>query len=183
MADFTIDTGMVDGKTIAEWTQDWWKWSLNLTDGQNPFTHPNGNFTDVNNDGSVFFIAGVSQKHPFDVPHGPLLVPLVNFVDTAPETPPMEQTETNNLAMFDSSVDVQSLFAKIDGVAVSDLAYASCRFGLFRSRGSAEAHTCDRFLWSGSSRRQYGTSQIGRLLVDDRQSGARPPYTGVWRRS
>jgi len=55
---FIIDSGVVEGQTIAKWTQDWWTWALNLKTDDNPFTKPDGTRVATNNDGSVFFFAG-----------------------------------------------------------------------------------------------------------------------------
>jgi hypothetical protein len=116
----TIDHGRVEGKTISKWTADWWKWILNLPSNANPLTVPNGAFTGANNTGPMFFIAGATQTTPFNVPFDkPLLVPLINIVDTRPEVPPIRETEEKNIKTFDKSVT--SLFAKIDGVAITDL--------------------------------------------------------------
>ena len=134
---FTVDSGVVDGQTIAKWTQDWWTWSLNSSTSDSPFTQPDGTHVAANHngDGGVFFIAGVQQSAPFSVPLGePLLVPVINFIDTAPELLPnknavdpngsfsnaIHATENANIKTFDDSLS--GLFAKVDGVSVPDLA-------------------------------------------------------------
>ncbi len=81
----------VDGKTISEWSKDWWNWVI---DGpKDPFNQSDdrtGLLAYIHNDGAVFFLAG---NNPFSdagnhserfivVPHDKeVLVPLVNFID------------------------------------------------------------------------------------------------------
>jgi hypothetical protein len=135
---FTVDSGVVGGQTIAKWTQDWWTWALNSSTTDSPFTQPDGTHVAANHndDGGVFFIAGVQQSAPFDVPLGKaLLVPVINFIDTAPELLPnknkadpnnpsfnnaIHATENANIKADDASLS--GLFAKVDGVSVPNLA-------------------------------------------------------------
>ena len=142
MSNFTIiDHGTVDGQTIAQWTQDWWTWALNLPikdsapGASNPFQDPSGGSASAGQSGPVFFLQSNTSQDNVYVPSGihHFLVPLVNFVDTAPEfTPPQSKgpvsgansihsTEAHNIKSFDDSVIVTSLFATVDGVAVPDL--------------------------------------------------------------
>ena len=139
MSNFTIDHGTVDGQTIAQWTQDWWTWALNLPvkdsapGASNPFQDPSGGSASAGQSGPVFFLQSNTSQDNVYVPSGihHFLVPLVNFVDTAPEVfPPhpgsviggpnsIHSTEAHNISSFDHSVT--SLFATVDGVAVPDL--------------------------------------------------------------
>ncbi len=80
---------IVDGKTITDWTQDWWNW---IVDGpKSPFNQSDdktGLLGYINNHGPVFFLAG---NNPFStsgnntnryivVSHDKeILVPLLNF--------------------------------------------------------------------------------------------------------
>ena len=140
---FTIDRAVVDGQTIAQWTQNWWTWALQSPSDQNPLTDTTGQFAAENNSGPVFFIAGEALgllntpvTRAFDVPAGkPLLVPLQNLVDTPPEylnngqispsdptasaDPRIKATESTNVAKFDKSVT--NLFAEIDGKPIPNL--------------------------------------------------------------
>jgi hypothetical protein len=146
MSNFTIDHGTVDGQTIARWTQDWWTWALNLPfkdsappGESNPFQDPSGESASAGQSGPqsrpVFFLqSNTSQDNVSTSGIHHFLVPLVNFIDTAPEVfPPhpdlsrlggpnsIHSTEAHNVSTFDHSVDVKSLFATVDGVAVPDL--------------------------------------------------------------
>jgi hypothetical protein len=140
MAQFTIDNGIVDGKTIVQWTEDWWRWILNdplasAPDNQNPLTDTTGHHAADNNNGPVFFIAGEGLgttghvTRSFDVPVGkPLLIPLVNSIDTPPEELPngkavsgddpiIRPIEIYNTVQLDTHVT--NLFANIDGQSIS----------------------------------------------------------------
>jgi len=137
MSNFTIDHGTVDGQTIAQWTQDWWTWALNLKTGaSNPFQDQSGGSAGADQSGPVFFLQSNKSQDNVYVPSGihHFLVPLVNFIDTAPEVfPPhpdpitpviggpnsIHSTEAHNISSFDRSVT--SLFATVDGVAIPDL--------------------------------------------------------------
>ena len=81
----------VDGKTISDWSKDWWNW---IIDGpKDPFNQSDdrtGLLSYINNNGPVFFLAG---NNPFTaagnhaeryivVSHDKeILVPLLNFID------------------------------------------------------------------------------------------------------
>jgi len=139
---FTIETGVVDGQTIAKWTADWWTWALNLKTGSvdDPFTQPDGtHIGGVLNDGPVVFIPGVQQTNPldptlpaFEVQYGQaLLVPLINVVYTPPNTldfagrnaqanlNSIHSVENDFIKDYDNSLS--DLFAKVDGVTIPDL--------------------------------------------------------------
>src|SRR5690242_16676958 len=61
----------VAGKTIAEWSTNWWQWAAPLAPPGDPFTDITGQFATVNQSGPVFFLAG-SPNGPnarqFEVP-------------------------------------------------------------------------------------------------------------------
>jgi hypothetical protein len=130
---FAIDdpSAIVDGKTIAQWTQDWTTWGLQAPANTNPLTDPNGGFAHVNNTGPVFFIAGTmggSVDRTFDVPKDtPLLFPMISAFDTEgpdipatlPDYPPKPFQEEVNRVLNDWKHSVKSTFASIDGHSVS----------------------------------------------------------------
>src|SRR5215471_1838627 len=146
MSNFTIDHGIVDGQTIAQWTQDWWTWALNLPikdsapGASNPFQDPSGGSASAGQSGPVFFLQSNTSQNNVYVPAGihHFLVPLVNFIDTAPEAfPPhpdsitpviggpnsIHSTEARNISSFDRSVT--HLFATVGGVAIPESALFS----------------------------------------------------------
>ncbi|HSU05752.1 MAG TPA: hypothetical protein VLI93_09280 [Acetobacteraceae bacterium] len=119
MADFTIEKGLVDGKTIAEWTENWWTWALQAPANHNPLLDNTGSFAGTDNFGPVFFIGGTfggPAERTFDVPAGkPLLIPILNQFDT------LDPKNVENKAMSDFKKSVNGLFAEIDGIAVKNL--------------------------------------------------------------
>lgn len=112
----------VAGRSIAEWTQEWWTWILQSPDAQNPGRDPTGAFAGNQPENPVFFVAGTgpsatsgsneTAERSFDVPEIPLLIPMINFFTTL-ESPEAETAQVN-----DWIASVTSLFASIDGVVV-----------------------------------------------------------------
>ncbi|HET7882094.1 MAG TPA: hypothetical protein VFL55_14500 [Acetobacteraceae bacterium] len=73
---------VVDGKTIAEWTEDWWRWALQAPSDYSSLTSPLPRATHLNNDGKIFFIAG-GPNATITVPaNTPILFPMINLFDT-----------------------------------------------------------------------------------------------------
>lgn len=141
---------IVAGKSIADWTADWWTWALQAPSNQSPLADTTGAFAGVNNGGPVFFIAGSFGSAPmtrtFSVPEGrPLLVPMINFFDTEPSildggAALNDRQNAANVVVGNwlSSVDTASLFASIDGTAVANPAQYLQVTGLF-SMGPTQA--------------------------------------------
>ena len=87
----------VAGKSVAEWTGEWWEWAVESPAENNPvYDDPTGKYAHVNNDNeSVFFIAGAAPvvddavvERSFFVPSGKLvLFPILNVLslNTDPE--------------------------------------------------------------------------------------------------
>src|SRR3954449_2740320 len=71
----------VAGRSIGEYTADWWQWALGFTTPDDPFSDPDGSKANLNQSGPVFFLAGNaggSSTRSFTVPAGKhLLVPLL----------------------------------------------------------------------------------------------------------
>jgi hypothetical protein len=114
---FTIDHGMVDGQTIAQWTADWWTWALQADAKTNPLLDSTGAFANVNNGGPVYFIGGTENgtaERTFAAPAAgkPILFPMLNFFDTLDP----KNTENQLMAAFKNSVT--NIFAEIDGVSI-----------------------------------------------------------------
>ena len=50
---------VIDGKTIGEWSAEWWKWVLPISSNNNPMLDTTGAFAAVSQPaGSVFLVAG-----------------------------------------------------------------------------------------------------------------------------
>ena len=49
---YTIDdpNAIVEGKTIAQWTQDWWTWAIQSPAHQNALDDPTGMYANVGNE-------------------------------------------------------------------------------------------------------------------------------------
>jgi hypothetical protein len=121
---YTIDdpNAIVEGKTIAQWTQDWWTWALQSPAQKNALDDTTGQYAHVGNDQpGVFFIAGTtgtatSATRTFTVPKGDaLLVPMLNNFDTLDPKGHAKQEVKDFLA------SVTDLSAKIDGKPIANL--------------------------------------------------------------
>lgn len=127
----------VAGKSVAEWTAEWWTWAAQAPAAQSPIGDTTGAFANVNNNGPVFFIAGSdglsgALSRSFEVPAGkPVLLPMINLFDTEPaeiDPPTATLDDRKNAANivvdgFVHAVDATSLFASIDGNAVANPAH------------------------------------------------------------
>ncbi len=118
----------VKGKTIGEWTGDWWKWALSFSAPNDPFGDPSGAKAGLHQKGPVFFVGAPVNSvanGSFDVPGDePILVSVVDgelsqheigFDKTAAQ---VAQAASEQL----DAVDISLFHASIDGQAVSNLA-------------------------------------------------------------
>lgn len=106
--------GMVAGKTVSEWTEDWYTWAFQSPSAVSPFTPGSaGDGSGGFDAGRMFFIGGFdTSQHPLNVniPFGePILVPLLNFADTLDPKP------TENGLVSDFTKGASGLFATLDG--------------------------------------------------------------------
>jgi hypothetical protein len=126
-------SSIVAGQSVADWTAAWWTWVLQAPAAQNPLTDSSGQFANVNNNGPVFFVAGSNGysgpvNRAFVVPvNRPLLLPMINFFDTEPlildgGAALADRQNAANVVVGSwlNSVETASLFASIDGAAVSN---------------------------------------------------------------
>jgi hypothetical protein len=116
----------VAGKTIGEWTADWWNWSASVNG--NIFTDTTGAKANENQSGPVFFVAGTSSGSPpvsrdFTIPSGKfVLFPLINWIVANGPDPGFASTSEEVGALVDGTVDPAKLVASLDGTDVADLA-------------------------------------------------------------
>jgi hypothetical protein len=109
------------GKTYGQWAAAWWQWVYSIPIDQNPVTDPTGAFSQVGQNGPVFFLAGNfggSTVRECTVPAGKgLFFPLLNqsWVQF-PGDPPYTIDELR--AIIAPSVDNPILSCEIDGKAV-----------------------------------------------------------------
>lgn len=77
------------GKTYGEWGAEWWKWAVGIPAAENPILDTTGEFSDIDQDGPVWFIAGAfggTYEREITVPRGKaLFFPLVNALWWAPD--------------------------------------------------------------------------------------------------
>ena len=125
-AGLTVEPGgsTVAGKTIGDWTADWWNWTGSVSGSV--FNDTTGALATKNQSGPVFFVAGTqgtSVTRSFDVPGNKfILFPLINFVVANGPDPGFADTKTEAGALVDGAITPSNLFAKIDGMDVPNLA-------------------------------------------------------------
>lgn len=115
----------VEGKTIGEWTAEWWRWALDQSKPNDAFTDSTGANANIGQAGPVFFVAGTTggtATRAFTVPYDKyLLIPLVNTVVTELDFGGTATETQLRDAVKDFADLIDSLFASIDGVPVTDL--------------------------------------------------------------
>lgn len=114
----------VEGKTIGQWTADWWNWAGSVQG--NVFADPDGSLADENQSGPVWFVAGTqsgTHTRNFQVPGDKyVLFPLVNWVVANGADPGFASTAEEAEALTTGTIDPANLIANIDGEDVVDLA-------------------------------------------------------------
>ena len=120
--------GSVEGKTVGEYTAEWWRWLVSVPGDQGAQTDTTGERANVNQSGPVFFLAGQSPPadsaltRTFTVPAGRhLLVPLANVLVANGPDPAFSSTQQEANSIITQAVDVSKLFATLDGTAIPDL--------------------------------------------------------------
>jgi len=108
----------IAGKSIADWTADWFTWAWQAPVTSSPLLDTTGEFANENNNGPVFFIAGTAGGNAvrsFDVPGGrPILIPMINLFDT------LDPPALTDAIINDFLAHVTDAFAIIDGVSVAN---------------------------------------------------------------
>jgi len=119
---------VVEGKSIGEWTAEWWKWALGIPMPHDPLSDTTGASANGGQSGPVFFIAGTLPGAPsvtrtFDVPPDKyLLFPTLNWVGYGGADPGYASTKEEITAITTGTINPAGLVATIDGVPVADLA-------------------------------------------------------------
>jgi hypothetical protein len=70
---------IVSGHTIAQWTENWWKWALQAPAGAGPLDSASHQST---NQGKIVFIAGSFDATIHAPAQTPILFPMINAYDT-----------------------------------------------------------------------------------------------------
>ncbi|MGH9279440.1 MAG: hypothetical protein ACRD12_15220 [Acidimicrobiales bacterium] len=116
-----------NGMTYGQWSASWWKWALETPTPVNPLVDPTGANCAVNQPAKVWFLAGSFPGTP-TVRHCTvrydryLFFPVLNtaFIGTEPhETEAFVHASAK--ARIDA-VDTSTLFARVDGTPVPNLA-------------------------------------------------------------
>jgi hypothetical protein len=129
-ADINILPGgsSVAGKSIGEWTADWWKWALGIPAPGDPLGDTTGADSQTGQSGPVFFIAGGIGDAPpvnrtFTVPADKyLLFPMINWVGYGGADPGYTSVKEEITAITTGTIDPAKLVATIDGTPVPNLA-------------------------------------------------------------
>lgn len=118
----------VAGKTIGDWTTDWWKWALGIPAPGDPLGDTTGADAQTGQSGPVFYLAGAIGDSPpatrtFTVPADKyLLFPLINWVGYGGADPGYASVKEEITAITTGTIDPAKLVATIDGTAIPNLA-------------------------------------------------------------
>lgn len=112
----------VAGKTIAEWTTNWWQWGLSFGPSANPFYDSHGGFANLNQSGPVFFLAGSpggNNSRHFEVPSDTyILMPLLVGEQSQLELGFDKSAAEVRQAAKQQADLIDSLHATLDGVPI-----------------------------------------------------------------
>jgi hypothetical protein len=113
----------VEGRTIAEWTAEWWQWALSFPEANNPLVDTDGTSAALGDMGSVFFLAGSFNSGPtnryFAVPSNKyILIPVFNafFAGEVEGT-----ADEQRAKLEDFILSVTDLHATVNGVSIPNL--------------------------------------------------------------
>jgi hypothetical protein len=110
----------VAGKTLGQWSAEWWKWAYSFSAGNDPFTDTAS--PSANQSGPVFFLAGNAggtSERTFSVPAGKwIMVPLLVAELSQAELGDFNLTaaQVANTVKTEITDKVDSLHARINGV-------------------------------------------------------------------
>ncbi len=128
--------------TYGEWAGAWWAWALGIPEAMNPILDSTGEFGDVDQQGSVWFLAGTfgeTAERTVCVPPGKkLFFPIINSVWWAPddvefaafvveeflELNPEDYTDKELIeltAIFQVTFPSLEMECTVDGVEITDL--------------------------------------------------------------
>jgi len=113
------------GKTLGEWSADWWQWVAGIPAAVNPLSDDTGENCDLDQSGKVWFLAGTqggAAERVCTIPAGKaVLFPLLNVVFfNCPEESFTEEQMREILEGFLTSLTI-NLECTIDGVPLEDL--------------------------------------------------------------
>jgi hypothetical protein len=130
------------GMTYGEWSGAWWAWAVGIPAAMNPILDTTGEFGDIDQAGSVWFLAGTfgeTAERTLTVPPGKsLFFPLANSLWWAPDDLPVAEfvvefflgldpddfTDEELIeltAIWQVSFEELEMTCTVDGVPLSDL--------------------------------------------------------------
>jgi len=116
----------VDGQTLGQWSNDWFKWALSY--GPGPFSDTDGSRANINQAGPVFYLAGTGAgagpvTRNITVTDDKLIYfPLINWLVANGPDAGFPDTKTEAIALATNTINPANLFATIDGTPVANLA-------------------------------------------------------------
>lgn len=123
LADVLPAHSTVEGKTLAQWSADWWQWALSFPASNNPLLDDTGANAHLGDVGSVFFLAGGvggSIDRTFTVPKDKFVfLPVLNTIFVATDPGDTLQVALEANAAFIATVS--ELHANIDEAPVPNL--------------------------------------------------------------
>jgi hypothetical protein len=125
--DVLPNDAVIEGRTIAEWSAEWWKWVSPIRLEESPLFDSTGDFANMDQSTPVFFLAGIMNtsgaiERRFSLREDQyLFFPIENFsADNIDSDPPFTIEGLRDL-LNDALALVTEMHASIDGVPVSDL--------------------------------------------------------------
>ncbi|MDB5321255.1 MAG: hypothetical protein JWN40_2886 [Phycisphaerales bacterium] len=123
----------IEGKSLGEWGNEWWKWAFSFKTADNPLFDLTGAKAPAGDVGKVFFLAGLITLTPgpggvfsatrnIDLPSGtPVFFPILNGEqDNVGVVPPLPVDQLQ--ALVKANIDgVSELHASLDGTPIADL--------------------------------------------------------------
>ncbi|MDX1933225.1 MAG: PEP-CTERM sorting domain-containing protein [Capsulimonadales bacterium] len=115
---------VVEGRTIGEWTTEWWQWAFSQSTPNDAFSDTTGANAGVNQSGPVWFVAGtlgtLETRTLFVPTDRYLLIPLINVENSDLEIPGASEADLRQ-ASIDTMNLVDSLNLAINGTTVTNL--------------------------------------------------------------
>jgi hypothetical protein len=121
---FSIDSTPY-GKPYSNWTGEWWQWWLSNTATDNPAADPTGTNCAINQNGSVWMLAGTvggSAERTCTIPAGKaILFPIIGSECSYAEYPAVRSdSELESCAQADNNA-IDHLEATVDGTSLQQL--------------------------------------------------------------
>lgn len=116
--------GKIRGKTMEQWSAEWWRWIQGAAASTHPALDPTGEFCGVDQGGPVFYLAGTfggAATRRCTIPHGKLvLFPIITTSADNCGVPPADQLTVPELIAYEEQFDdsVTALELTVDGTVI-----------------------------------------------------------------